>query len=60
MGTIKERKMVLNKMAKQTIVEFKHAKKYLESLCGRRERKQTEKKKPKIGRTDEHATLKCC
>jgi hypothetical protein len=25
-----------------------------------RDRKQTEKKKPKIGRKDEHATLKCC
>ncbi len=45
MGTIKERKMFLNKMAEQTIVEFKHAKKYFKSVCVRRKGKQKEKKK---------------
>ncbi len=45
MGTIKERKIVLNKMAEWTIVELWHAKKYFKSVCGRRERKRKEKKK---------------
>ncbi len=55
--------MVLNKMAEQTIVEFKHAKKYFKSLLLKtrkktkgekenkwRKRKQIEKKKTKRGK----------
>ena len=56
MGTIKERKMFLNKMAEQTIVEFKHAKKYFKSVCVRRKGKQKEKRGLKT-KEDQEAIL---